>query len=58
MFKVTWLGDQLEVLGTAEVLHEDKRMVRAGGCRGEKVEVGGCPRATRLDVSEEVRSGY
>lgn len=33
-------------------------MVRVGGCRGVKVEVGACSRATRLDISEEVRSGY
>lgn len=33
-------------------------MVRVGDCRGVKVEVGACPGATRLDVSEEVRSGY
>lgn len=33
-------------------------MGRVGGCRGAKVEVGACPRATRLNVSGEVRSGY
>lgn len=45
-------------LGTAEVLQEDKRMGIVGGCRGAKVAVGACPRATRLDVSGEVRTGY
>lgn len=42
----------------AEVLEQDKRMGRVGGCRGAKVEAGACPRATPLDASEEVRTGY
>lgn len=54
VFKVMWLGDLQEL---SEQLRYE-RMGRVGGCRGAKVEAGARPRATRLDVSGEVRSGY
>lgn len=58
MLKVLWLDDLLELSEQQRYLQEDKRMERAGGCRGAKVEIGARPGATRLDVSEEMRSGY